>query len=58
MEPLLIFRHIECEGPGYLAEVLAQYGIPWQLVAIDRDDRVPATTDGCSGPSESSTAVP
>lgn len=49
MKPLQIFRHIECEGPGYLAEVLAQHGVPWQLVAIDRDDPVPETTDGCSG---------
>jgi len=49
MKPLLIFRHIACEGPGYLAEVLLQHGIPWQLIAIDRADPVPDTLDACSG---------
>lgn len=49
MKPLLIFRHIECEGPGYLARVLSRYDIPWQLVAIDRNDPVPETPDACSG---------
>jgi GMP synthase-like glutamine amidotransferase len=49
MKPLTIFRHIDCEGPGYLAEVLARKGIPWQLVAIDAGDAVPDSIDGCSG---------
>ena len=49
MKPLRIFRHIECEGPGYLAEVLSRHDIPWQLIAIDRQDPVPKTLDDCSG---------
>jgi GMP synthase-like glutamine amidotransferase len=49
MKPLYIFRHIECEGPGYLGEVLSRLAIPSQLVAIDRDDPVPAGIDDCSG---------
>jgi GMP synthase-like glutamine amidotransferase len=49
MKPLYIFRHIDCEGPGYLAEVLARRGIPWVLVAIDAGDAVPTSIDGCSG---------
>jgi len=49
MKPLLIFRHIACEGPGYLAEVLSQYDIPWQLVALDRQDPLPESLDDCSG---------
>ncbi len=49
MKPLYIFRHIDCEGPGYLAEVLGRKGIPWQLVAIDESAAVPHSIDGCSG---------
>ena len=49
MKPLYIFRHIECEGPGFLGEVLARLEIPSQVIAIDRNDPVPASVDGCSG---------
>ncbi len=49
MKPLLVFRHIACEGPGYLATVLEQAAIPWQLVAVDRGDPLPASLDDCSG---------
>jgi GMP synthase-like glutamine amidotransferase len=49
MKPLYIFRHIDCEGPGYLAEVLADKAIPWQLVAVDAGAAVPPGIDGCSG---------
>ena len=49
MKPLYIFRHIDCEGPAYLAEVLARRAIPWQLIAIDAGDSVPPSIDGCSG---------
>jgi len=49
MRPLTIFRHIACEGPGYLAEVLERHAIPWRLVRIDADEPVPDTLDGCSG---------
>lgn len=38
---VLIFRHLECEGPGYLAEYFDQAGIAWKLVRIDADERVP-----------------
>jgi GMP synthase-like glutamine amidotransferase len=31
MRPLTIFRHIACEGPAYLAEVLDRHAIPWRL---------------------------
>jgi len=49
MKPLYIFRHIDCEGPGYLADVLDHYHIPSQLIAIDAGDPVPSDTSGCSG---------
>jgi GMP synthase-like glutamine amidotransferase len=49
MKPLIIFRHIACEGPGYLAEVLSRLEIPYRIVAIDRNEPVPAEIDDCSG---------
>jgi GMP synthase-like glutamine amidotransferase len=49
MKPLYVFRHIECEGPGYLGAVLARYGIPFEVYAIDRGAALPDDTRNCSG---------
>ena len=49
MEPLWIFRHVDCEGPGYLADVLETHRIPWRLIAVDRDEPIPPALDGCAG---------
>jgi len=49
MKPLYLFRHIECEGPGYLSDVLAADDIPFEVFAIDRDAALPADTRDCSG---------
>ncbi|MDH3871385.1 MAG: type 1 glutamine amidotransferase [Gammaproteobacteria bacterium] len=49
MKPLYVFRHIHCEGPGYLAEVLDRLEVPYRLIAIDQDQPVPVDTAGCSG---------
>lgn len=49
MKPVRIFRHIECEGPGYLAEFLDQRHVPWELVAIDQGESVPPRIDDVSG---------
>ena len=49
MRPLTIFRHIACEGPAYLAEVLERHAIPWRLIRIDEGEMLPETLDDCSG---------
>ncbi|MGB5307240.1 MAG: type 1 glutamine amidotransferase [Gammaproteobacteria bacterium] len=49
MKPLYIFRHIGCEGPGYLAAVLDRQGIPYKTIAIDQEEALPDSIDGCSG---------
>jgi len=49
MKPLYIFRHINCEGPGYLSEVLAREKLPFKLIAIDRDEVLPRDIENCSG---------
>jgi GMP synthase-like glutamine amidotransferase len=41
MKPIAIFRHSETEGPGYFATFLDAHRIPWQLIAIDRSERIP-----------------
>lgn len=49
MKPIAIFRHTPTEGPGYFAEFLDERKISWQLIAIDKGDAVPASTDAYSG---------
>ncbi|MFZ2301165.1 MAG: type 1 glutamine amidotransferase [Gallionella sp.] len=49
MKPIAIFRHTPTEGPGYLAEFLDERHVPWRLIAIDKDDAVPASTEAYSG---------
>ncbi len=49
MKPIRIFRHIACEGPGYLGEFLDRHQVPWELVCIDADRPVPPQVDDVSG---------
>ncbi|MGB1110218.1 MAG: type 1 glutamine amidotransferase [Gammaproteobacteria bacterium] len=49
MKPVRIFRHITCEGPGYLADFLTQHDVPHELVAIDAGESVPEQLDDVSG---------
>jgi GMP synthase-like glutamine amidotransferase len=44
MKPILIFRHIECEGPGYFAAMLERHRLPYRIVAVDRGQAIPAST--------------
>ena len=48
MKPVRIFRHISCEGPGYFAEVLEHYNIPFELVCIDKGEMPPPQIDDVS----------
>lgn len=48
MKPVAIFRHIAHEGPGFLGDFLDSRNIPWQLVAIDEGESVPASAAGFS----------
>lgn len=49
MKPVLIFRHIECEGPGYLGDVLAARGVPYRIIHLDAGEAVPAGIAGVGG---------
>ncbi len=49
MKPVRIFRHIACEGPGYLGQVLTRHEIPFDMICIDRGTAVPQTLEDVSG---------
>ena len=48
MKPIAIFRHLECEGPGYFEDFLDKHQLPHTLIRIDQHDAVPASTDDFS----------
>ena len=49
MKPVLIFRHIACEGPGYLADFLDSHHIGFEIICIDEGQEVTDSLDNCSG---------
>jgi len=44
-----IFRHIECEGPGYFGEILKRHGCDYELIKVDAGEPIPASLDGITG---------
>jgi GMP synthase-like glutamine amidotransferase len=46
MKPILIFRHIECEGPGYFARLLERHRLPYRIVAVDAGQTIPSSPEG------------
>jgi GMP synthase-like glutamine amidotransferase len=48
MLPIAIFRHLTIEGPGFLAGILDERNIPWQLIAIDKGDAIPESAQDFS----------
>ncbi len=49
MKPIAIFRHASTEGPGYFASFLDARRRPWQLIAIDAGEPVPASPEAFAG---------
>lgn len=49
MKPVRIFRHVTCEGPGYLGTFLERNKIPFEVICIDKDVTVPQNIDDISG---------
>lgn len=49
MQPILIFRFSQTEGPGYLARFLDQEGLPWVQRNVDAGDGVPPSINGYAG---------
>lgn len=48
MKPIRIFRHMVCEGPGFLADCLRRRGLTYQLIALDQGEAVPESLDDVS----------
>ena len=49
MKPVLIFRHIACEGPGYLATFLGRNNIPFAVIDLYKNTEIPADIRNYSG---------
>jgi len=49
MKPLIIFRHVDIEGPGYLTHFLKTHGIHYLLVKVDQGDEIPRSLDNIGG---------
>ncbi|MEC5386371.1 type 1 glutamine amidotransferase [Uliginosibacterium sp. H3] len=49
MKPVAVFQHCHNVQPGHFASFLDAHQIPWQLIAVDRGDPVPASIDAFSG---------
>ena len=45
MKPVRIFRHVTCEGPGYLSDFLSSRDNPTEIICIDAGDTVPDGLD-------------
>jgi GMP synthase-like glutamine amidotransferase len=48
MQPIAIFRHIACEGPGYLGDFLQRNDVPYEVIAVDAGEPIPKSIDGLS----------
>jgi len=44
---IMILRHVDCEGPGYLLEVLDRNQLVYEIVKIDEGEQVPDSLDDC-----------
>lgn len=49
MKPIRIFRHLACEGPGYLGTFFDKNDTPYEVVCIDEGIDVPVSLDDVSG---------
>ncbi|PCI62119.1 MAG: glutamine amidotransferase [Methylophilaceae bacterium] len=49
MKPVVVFRHAQCDGAGYLGVFLNQHDIPWSEVRIDLGEPIPRSVENFSG---------
>ncbi|KAF0192114.1 MAG: glutamine amidotransferase class-I [Gammaproteobacteria bacterium] len=48
MQPILVFRHIECEGPGFFGTVLDRLALPYRIIQVDNGEPVPRDCGGAA----------
>jgi len=49
MKPVQIFRHVACEGPGYLGTFLQRHNIPYFVSCVDTGISINTDIDAVSG---------
>jgi len=49
IKPVIIFRFLAHEGPGYLGDFLDAQNIAWQLIKVDEGEALPASMLACGG---------
>ncbi len=49
MKPVVVFRHAQCEGAGYLGVFLRRHAIPWYEIRIDLGQTIPTSVRDYSG---------
>ncbi len=49
MSDILVFRHIDCEGPGYFGEYLERKGLGYPIVDTATGTPLPSSIDGVGG---------
>ncbi|MEY3884609.1 MAG: hypothetical protein RIS87_384, partial [Pseudomonadota bacterium] len=49
MKPIVIFKNVAHEGPGYLGDFLTLKNIPWQIINTDQTATLPSSILGFSG---------
>ena len=49
MKPIVIFKNVAHEGPGYLGDFLTKKNIPWQIINTDQAATLPSSILGFSG---------
>ena len=49
MKPILFFRFLAHEGPGYLGDFLSAQNISWQIIKVDEGEPLPASILAYSG---------
>jgi len=49
MKHIFIFRHIECEGPGLLLDILNEHSLPVKIICVDKGEPVPDSLDNILG---------
>ncbi len=49
MKPVVIFRHVRSEGPGYFATVLERRSIPHRMIAVDAGEPLPRSVRAFAG---------
>ena len=49
IKPVIVFKNVTHEGPGYLGDFLTEQKIPWQTINTNEVDSLPASILGYSG---------